>query len=151
LPQLTHKPVIVSMNVSGRIVYRSDPGSSSEQILKEIRGQLKTRRYVLTNMFDVYFKLVPMAETNSLTDSPRIEVEVRDNVILVDGRLVPLENLAATITRSLKPETEVWVEDATHHSVERGNAQFISVFARLQNEMRPKFRWGKLYKAYLPE
>jgi hypothetical protein len=102
-------------------------------------------------MANVYFKLVPTAETISLTDSPRIEVEVRDNTILVDGRPVPLESLAATITRSLKPETEVWVQDATHHSAERGNERFMSVLVRLQNELRPNFRWGKLYKAYLPK
>jgi hypothetical protein len=151
LPQLTQKPVIVSMNVGGPIVYRSHPGATTEQILKGIRAQLKTRGYALTNMADVYFKLVPIAETNPLTDSPRIEVEVRDNMILVDGRPVPLESLAATITRSLTPATEVWVQDATHHSTERGNGYFMSVFVKLQTELRPNFRWGKIYKAYFPK
>jgi hypothetical protein len=151
LPELTQKPVVVSQGVVGSFSYTAKPDTSRKRALQEIRAQLMTQGFVLTNMGDVYFKLVRLTETNTLTDSTRIEVEIRDNAIIVDGQPVPLESLAATITGSVTPDTELWVQDATHHTRERGNERFMSLFLRLQNEVRPKFHWSKIFRAYLPK
>jgi hypothetical protein len=151
LPQLTHKPVVVSQRVVGPFSYTAAQGSTSEQALKEIQAQLWINGCLLTNVGGAYYKLLPAAETNEVRNSPHVEIVVRDDSITVNGHPVPFESVAATVTGSLTPDTEVWVCDATRPTWEKGNGDFMSVFVALQNGLRPKFRWGKIYRLYLPK
>jgi hypothetical protein len=151
LPQLTHKPVAASQRVVGPFSYTAAQGSTSEQALKEIQAQLRMNGCLLTNVGGAYFKLLPAAETNEVRDGPHIVIVVSDGSITVDGHPVPLESVAETVTGSLKPYTELWVSDATRFTREKGNGDFMAVFLKLQNDLRSKFPWGRIYRLYLPK
>jgi type II secretion system GspD-like secretin len=142
ITRLTEKPVIVSLKLSGSITYRSAHKLTHDEAIQALSGALESNGWYLVSVNGLYYRLVTVSETNNVTDTPHIEIEIAGDRAIVDGKSIGYEDLNNTIVPLVTAETEVWVS-APRKSYESDR------FWRTVSDLC-KLKVRKIYSAYLP-
>jgi hypothetical protein len=142
ITRLTDRPVIAPLNFTGNITYRSAHKLTRDEAIQALSGALESNGWYLVSVNGLYYRLVTVTETNSVSDTPHIEIEIAGDRAIVDGKSISYEDLNDTIIPLVTPEIEVWVS-APLKPYESDR------FSRTVSALR-KVNVRKIYSAYLP-
>jgi hypothetical protein len=142
LVRLTNKPLITPTYFTSVVNYRPKRKLTREEAIQGIAGALQTNGLYFVNVDNLYNRLLTASETNNVVGHPHIEIEVRGDRVLVDGRPIRFEDLTGTISNSITADTEVWISAP---STQTGEQIVLDMDMWISQA-----HLGKLYRAYLP-
>ncbi len=103
--------MIVPYDLSFPVTYRTQRKVTLEEALQGIDGVLHADGYRLVKLDESYYRVVKVAETNSLSNLPHIDLAIQGDKILVNGNaIVERKDLAKTLAVLSKPDMELWVD-----------------------------------------
>jgi type II secretory pathway component GspD/PulD (secretin) len=143
LTQISGRPIIVSLNLTGKLTYRSAHDMTFAEAVRELTGVLASNNLALVDVDSRYFKLTPASQTNSLPESPHLEVRVEKDQFLIEDHPVSREQFAAEVKKRATADTEIWIYDAQTST----NADFNTAYLLIA-ETGAKSR--KIFQVFLP-
>jgi len=113
LAKLVGKSVVVSSGASAKhITFRYTGTTSPEALAERLEKSLEEQGVAIAKVDEQTLKVVAANETNNLSIPPHIVIDVQTNSIVVDKKVVLLNELWDAIKSSVTPETEIWIHDA---------------------------------------
>ncbi len=146
--RLTHQPVVVPYNVNFLVTYRTERKVTPEEALQGIDGVLLTNGYHLAKMDESHYRIVKVAETNSVSNRSHVDLELQGEKVVVNGNtIVDRKDLAKTLAALSKPAEEIWIQhpvttSANHEIVELAINLLVSAGGLDAN---------KVFLEYVPE
>ena len=112
--RLTHESVVVPYDLNFPVTYRTERKVTLEEALQGIDGVLLTNGYHLVKKGESYYRVVKVAETNSVSNQAHIDLKLQgDKVIVDENTIVDRADLAKTLAVLSIPDAELWI----HHTV----------------------------------
>jgi hypothetical protein len=114
LARMFKRTVVVQASaVAGTVSYGPQTTTLAEH-LHAIDEALRSSGLRLIDIDQQHIKIVPASEKNSATQASRIELTVRDEFVLLDGKELSLPDLPAALEILDSSELEVWIYDPGH-------------------------------------
>ena len=144
--RLSHEPVVIPYNIDFPVTYITERKLTRDEGIQAIDGILQASGYHLVNRDNSYYRVVGVSETNMVSDSAHLELEVRGDQIVIGGNtIVARENLSETLAQLTNAQTEIWV----HHPVTGSRASSSNEAAELLASVRG-LHANRLYLEYMP-
>ena len=141
--RLSHEPVVIPYNIDFPVTYRTERKVTREEAIQAINAILQANGYHLVNRDNSYYRVVGVSETNSVSNSAHLELEVRGDKLVIGGNtIIGREDLSKTLALLTNAETEIWV----HHTVTSDSSnEAVELLASVKG-----VHANKLYLEYVP-
>jgi hypothetical protein len=161
IASMARKPVMVRQDLEGRLRFERST-MPTEQVLVDLTRALAGQGAALICVDDLYLKLIP-AQANQAVGAAHLELEFRNEYVLVDEKPVALKDFSEFIASHVTTETEIWIHDGDNSMMpwfrKNGSAApsfnpggpnaagFDKVWPSL---VRAGIGRDRIYRAYLP-
>jgi hypothetical protein len=109
--RLSREPVVVPYDLNFLVTYKTERKVTLEEALHAIDGVLLANGYHLMKPDESYYRVVKVAETNSVSNRSHINLELQGDKVVVNGNtVVDRKDLAETLAVLSKPDMELWVD-----------------------------------------
>jgi metal-dependent amidase/aminoacylase/carboxypeptidase family protein len=135
--------VVIPYNIDFPVTYRTERKVTREEAIQAINAILQANGYYLVNRDSSYYRVVAVSETNSVSNSAHLELEVRGDKMVIGGNtIIGREDLSKTLALLTNAETEIWV----HHTITSDSSnEAVELLASVRG-----VNANKLYLEYVP-
>jgi len=145
--RLSHEPVVVPYNVNFPVTLRTERKLTREEAIQAIDGIFEANGYHLVKSDESYYRVMKIAETNSVANRSHVDLEIQGDKLVVNGNtIIDRNDLAKTLAVLSKPDTEVWIR----HPLTRPGAPTSNEADELLTSLQG-LDANKMFLKYVPE